>query len=283
MRYPASLVPVLASAFVILGAGLSACGRGQPVVMADFITLPRAAYAELDRVDRVDFVAVDLQTGRKLILEGSDIYERHAPWSTFKIPNTLIGLARPDCLQPDEVRDWDAERWPAASFWPDSWRDAHDLGSAFRNSVVWYYRELAQCVGGEAYQETLGRWGYGNAQLDPSDDAFWLGADLQISPWEQARFLENLHAGTLGVAPADFEQLENISADAAFPEVHGKTGAGSLSDGSWEGWYVGYVERQDQLPVVFALYAHAGDYADIRSFRREFSLRMLQDAGYLSD
>ena len=270
-----------------LASFVSVCAGGfdgrAPAVWSDTITVPRAAYEELISADRVDFVALDLATGRKLVLEGSQIYERHAPWSTFKIPNTLIALQEGACLQPDESLAWDEARWPAADFWPDAWRDAHDLDSAFRNSVVWYYRQLAQCVGGETYQQTLADWRYGNAALDADDDAFWLGRDLQISPWEQVRFLQQLQLGEVDISDTHLERLHTISLDPADPaaRLHGKTGAGALDDEGWEGWYVGYIQREAEPGVVFALYARAQDYRDIRSFRREFAIALLSDAGYL--
>lgn len=265
-------------------AGLvGGCNQDQPTVMSDMITLPRAAYEELITAERVDFIALDLQTGRKLILEGSRIYERHAPWSTFKIPNTLIGLETSDCLDPEQVMARDEERWPAAEFWPSSWHGEHDLDSAFRNSVVWYYRQLAQCVGGARYQSVLADWNYGNAQLDAGDDAFWLGAGLQIAPWEQVRFLQDLHTGMIEVADTALQRLDTISLDEVFATsgLRGKTGAGSTQDGAWEGWYVGYVDAGSGPGVVFALYASSDDYADIRDFRRAFAVELLTDAGYL--
>ena len=269
---------------VFLAAGLlQGCERGQPTVMSEMITLPRAAYDGLITAERVDFIALDLQTGRKLVLEGSRIYERHAPWSTFKIPNTLIGLEATECLDPERVLAWDDERWPSADFWPAAWQGDHDLESAFRNSVVWYYRQLAQCVGGAHYQSVLADWNYGNAQLDAGDDAFWLDNGLQISPWEQVRFLRDLHTGMIEVADSALQRLDLISLDAARDAdgLHGKTGAGSTEDGAWEGWYVGYVDAGEGPGVVFALYARSDDYADIRDFRRAFAVELLSDAGYL--
>lgn len=271
------------ASFVSLCVG--ACDGGSAAVWSDMITVPRAAYEEQISADRVDFVALDLATGRKLVLEGSQIYERHAPWSTFKIPNTLIGLQADACLQPDERLNWNAARWPSADFWPDAWRGDHDLESAFRNSVVWYYRQMAQCVGGETYRETLADWRYGNAMLDIGDDGFWLGRDLQISPWEQVLFLQQLQLGEVDISAEHLERLHAISLDQDDPDarLHGKTGAGARDGEGWEGWYVGYIRRDNQPGVVFALYARAQDYRDIRSFRRDFAIALLSDAGYLPD
>lgn len=276
-------VPALVGLVSFVSVFVGACDGGSPAVRSDTITLPRAAYEEHISAERVDFVALDLATGRKLVLEGSDIYERHAPWSTFKIPNTLIALDAETCLEPDQNLAWDETRWPAADFWPDAWREAHDLESAFRNSVVWYYRQLAQCVGDQRYRQTLADWRYGNAALETGDDAFWLGRELQISPWEQVRFLQQLQLGEVDISDTHLERLHTISLDQADPaaRLHGKTGAGALDGEGWEGWYVGYIQRDNRPGVVFALYARAQDYRDIRSFRRDFAIALLSDAGYL--
>src|SRR5262245_49635082 len=75
---------------------------------------------------------------------------RFAPCSTFKIPNSLIALETGEAsdaafpLAYDPKRD--GEQWGARA------RD-HDLRSALRYSVVWYYQELARRIGAARMQD----------------------------------------------------------------------------------------------------------------------------------
>ena len=73
--------------------------------------------------------------------------DRFSPCSTFKIPNTLIGLETGAAKSAYMTIKWDQEKHPKQSFWDDlkriagvDWARDHTLKSAFRNSVVWYYK-----------------------------------------------------------------------------------------------------------------------------------------------
>lgn len=243
------------------------------------------AYAqELDGL-AVSFLAQDLETGDEFVLEGSDLDAREAPWSTFKIPNLLIALETGVAPSLDAWRDWDADRRPAAAHWPDGWKEGQTLKDAFARSSVWYFQDLALEIGGPAYRERLEAWGYGNAEVPDGSDDFWLGSSLQISVREQVGFLENLLTGQLGVSDGTLAALDSASQVGAASGVrlHGKTGSGpddpANIDGTFSGWYVGYLRREAQAPVVFALHVAAPSFTALRDFRRAFSVRLLEDAG----
>ncbi|CAN0604332.1 unnamed protein product, partial [Ectocarpus sp. 12 AP-2014] len=67
--------------------------------------------------------------------------------------------------------------------------------------------------------------------------------------------------------------------------LHGKTGGGTVIPGDFsgpfDGWYVGFVERQDALPVIFALHTEGPSWDSIRAFRQSFATRLLVDADLL--
>ncbi len=107
---------------------------------------------------RSDFVAVDLAAGRRCELEDSRLGDRHAPWSTFKMPNLLIALETGAATGLDHVRTWQPALRPAAPWWPQEWREAQTLLSAFRHSVVCDVQEIAVEVGAPAFRDRLGRW-----------------------------------------------------------------------------------------------------------------------------
>ena len=235
----------------------------------------------------VDFLARDLETGEDHVLSGSRLDDRHAPWSTFKIPNLLIALETGVAQGLDSARRWDPVRRPAAPYWPNSWRQDQTLATAFHRSAVWYFQDIALEVGAETYRDFLTGWHYGNGDVSGGSDSFWLGSSLQISIAEQVSFLQALVEGRLGVSDRSFTALATVSAEAAFADaiLHGKTGSGPVDPGNFggdfEGWYVGYLMRAPAAPVVFALYCRAADHASIRTFRRDFAVTLLREMGVL--
>ena len=269
----------------IAGAVLGAALCLAPLSLsADEVSLPRAPHEAQIGARTVSFLAVDLETGTRYTLEGSDLDTRHTPWSTFKIPNLLIGLATGVETGLDHRRAWDAARRPARGFWPDAWRQDNSLRSAFRHSTVWYFRDIAEEVGTAEYRARLADWDYGNAEVPGGSDGFWLDGSLQISVEEQVSFLSTLLTGGYAVSEANLAALIDVSLDgeAAGVTLHGKTGAGAVRpSGRFEGWYVGFLLRDTARPVVFALYGEAANFRQIRAFRRAFALDLLDTAGLL--
>ena len=68
--------------------------------------------------------------------------KRFSPCSTFKIPNSLIGLETGIITDKDFTLKWDGVKRSR-----DEWNKDHSLKTAIQYSVVWYYQELARRVG----------------------------------------------------------------------------------------------------------------------------------------
>lgn len=251
-------------------------------------TLRRAIYASELRGLSVGFFAVDLETGQRVLLEESQITRRHAPWSTFKIPNFVIALESGAVANADVALPWNRQAHPPATWWPKAWRQDQTLATAFQRSVPWAFQDIANRVGATTYRETLKRWSFGNAAAPDGSDSFWLGAPLAISIAEQVTFLSRLASGTLNVSAATLAALDQVSANGRFGAnvVHAKTGAGTIESGNFkgafEGWYVGYVKRDSKVRAAFALHCRGPSFSSIRSFRRDFSVRLLVASGLLS-
>lgn len=233
-----------------------------------------------------DFLAVDIGAGTRCVLSGSDLTRRHAPWSSFKIPNFVIALETGVATGPDHWRAWDPSLRPAAGFWPKSWRQGQTLETALQRSVVWYFQDIARDVGGSRYREILKRWSYGNAEAPDGDDGFWLYGPLAISVEEQVAFVSALLLGEIARSQDTLAALFAATRDSEDKGriIYGKTGSGPLEQGrsgaGFEGWYVGWVTRQDRAPVAFAHYVRARTYADLRVFRRDQSLILLEACGF---
>lgn len=275
-RLLSSLSLAFTTAFSLGASAFSQAAPAETVLSRD------AHNAEIgDRV--VSFVARDLETGLTYVLEGSEPDERRGPWSTFKIPNLVIALETGAAQSLEAQLPWNPDQRPPAEYWPENWRQDQTLRSAFVRSSAWAFQDLALVIGSDAYQEILPAWSYGDAEVADGSDTFWLDQTLEISPREQVDFLDRLLNRELGVSEASLAALEGVSLAGQRPdgELHGKTGAGPVVlgdfDGRFEGWYVGYLTREAQAPVVFALHAEAASYSGIQTFRRQMAERLLSD------
>lgn len=258
-----------------------------PLLADSTRTIARAPFAAQLGERTVSFLARDLDTSVTYVLEGSDIDTRHTPWSTFKIPNLLIALESGVAPDLEAERRWDPARRPAASYWPRDWRQDQTLRTAFRRSAVWYFRDLALEVGAARYRAHLKDWRYGNAIAADGSDRFWLNRTLQVSVREQVDFLGRLLQDELDVDPIAIDALAEASLAGRIDGIslHGKTGAGTILpgrfDGAFEGWYSGFILRPGQKPVVFSLFATAPSFRLLRDFRKDFAVRLLKQAGLL--
>ncbi|WP_299549424.1 penicillin-binding transpeptidase domain-containing protein [uncultured Tateyamaria sp.] len=251
--------------------------------------LDRSPFADRIGERESSFLALDLATGQRCILEGSDLETRHAPWSTFKIPNTLIALDTGVADNIDAWRDWNSDLRPAQGYWPDAWRQGQTLGTAFQRSAVWYFQDIALEVGTSRYRETLGAWDYGNAEVPDGSDSFWLSGPLKLSVTEQVRFLERLLGHELDVDRASLADLMEIAKAGPIgtATLYGKTGSGPARTGvlsrAFEGWYAGWLMRDDAVSVVFAHHAFGESFTAIRTFRRDFAETLLTACGFTGD
>ncbi|MEE4637654.1 MAG: penicillin-binding transpeptidase domain-containing protein [Wenzhouxiangella sp.] len=233
------------------------------------------------------FLARDLATGQESAIQPDRVDDRHSPFSTFKIPNLIIALETGVAPGLDQQRAWVSDRRPSFDFWPEDWKQDQTLASAFRRSAVWYFRDIAVEVGGPGYRSWLDRFSYGNQRAPDDNDIFWLGGPLAISPREQVDFLDGLLTGRFDVQQTTLEALREVSLlrERSGHRLHGKTGAGRRQGGgvdeAFQGWLVGWIERPEQLPVVFALYVGGPDFQSIAQFRLQMSTRLLQRMGAL--
>ena len=196
-------------------------------------------------------VVLDLDTGQTTRHNAELARQRFSPCSTFKIPNSLIGLETGVIPGPDFVLPWDGTKSERAEVNRD-----HDLRSAMANSVVWYYRELARRVGLVRMKEYVERFAYGNQDLSGGVDRFWLGSSLRLSPDEQVAFLRRFEAGELPVSPRSLGIVKEILLQPWTKGVvyRGKTGSCSNSDDALDhGWWVGAVESAGHRHVFAGL------------------------------
>ncbi|MEM1047464.1 MAG: penicillin-binding transpeptidase domain-containing protein [Pseudomonadota bacterium] len=266
--------------------GLALVSQGPPAAAGSKeVSFARAPFASEIGDRDVSFLARDLETDTDHVLEGSALGERHTPWSSFKIVNFLIALESGAVPSADAVFPWDSTRRPAAGYWPDAWRQDQSLTSAFKRSAVWFFRDVALKVENQHYRTVLRDWGYGNAIVPDGSDRFWLDGSLRISVAEQVDVLSAIAENRLGVSTGTLDALVHASraGTAGAVSLHGKTGAGPVVSGQFngpfEGWYVGFVRRADARPVVFALHTRAPSFRALKDFRKRFAVRLLKHRG----
>jgi beta-lactamase class D len=214
------------------------------------------------------FVVVDLRSGEIRVTDQKVARRGFLPASTFKLPNTLIGLEAG--VIPDEhfTLKWDGQERQRSA-----WNRDQDLTSALRDSVVWYYQEVARRIGAERMRAWLAKLQYGNQKITCGGktciDAFWLGGDLRITPLEQVDFLRRLRAGKLPISAEHRDLLLRI-----FPDQGGYLGKTGTTSGV--AWMVGYA---GDYAYAFLLLGGEKNPAGIFDLRKRMVETLLREAG----
>jgi len=209
--------------------------------------------------------------------------EEYPPCSTFKVWNTLIGLDTGVITGRDFALEWDPVRDPVRTFWPKSWQRDHTLDSAFRNSVLWFYQEVARRIGKDRMQAYIDQLDFGNRDLAGPIDHFWLESTLKISPGRQVDLLGKLIEGDVPFQPEHIAIIKELMAfddGGSAYTLRGKTGLGHLPDGRLEGWFIGWVEVGSRKSP-FALYMRADTFDEIFTQRKINALAALRELGFI--
>jgi beta-lactamase class D len=223
----------------------------------------------------------DRNADRITVFRERECRRRLTPASTFKILNSLIALETG--VIPDEHY---VIRWDSVHREIDSWNRDHDLASAIANSVVWYYQELARRVGRARMEALIDSTGYGNNDASGPIDGFWLGSSLLISAEEQVGFLRRLQAGTLPFSRRSIDIVREILVleRTGTYVLRGKTGFADDRSGVAVAWFVGYVEKGDNVyffALNFTSPDRERDSAAMFRERKSSALAILRELGAL--
>ncbi len=193
--------------------------------------------------------------------------KRSSPCSTFKIFSTYVGLDTGVIQMNDSVRTWNG-----TVYWYEPWNRDIGLPDAFRQSCVWYYRQVIDDIGQPVMQAHIDEMNYGNRDIsdwqgdlnegEPLAElkGFWLESSLKISPKEQIqvlrRIMEHPEKGEL----ANTLKLLMLTRDDAATglKVYGKTGFGRVDGKNTDAWFVGLYEKNGKT-AYFALRLDAPD------------------------
>lgn len=198
--------------------------------------------------------------------------ERFLPASTFKIPNSLIGLETGVIKDAEFVIKWDGiKRWNA------DWNKDHTLRSAIQSSCVPYYQELARRVGRERMLKYIDAISYGNGKIGEKIDTFWLDNSIKISADEQIEFLKRFYDYNLPFSNRSIDIVKEIMSEEIYQasKLKFKTGSGQKEDGTWLCWLVGYVEKGKDV-YFFAFNIEGKTFDKTSSLRNKASRELLK-------
>ena len=211
-----------------------------------------------------------------------------SPFSTFKIPNTLIAIDTGHVTNITQKLSYDKNKYPKQAWWPSSWtKSEHTISSAFKVSMVPIYRQLATDIGEEVMQSYVDNFSYGNQDISSGLDNFWLNGSMKISAIAQVRFLQKMHKGELDVNQNDITTLKEIMLieKTDLYSLYAKTGTGNATVNNDDsksklGWYVGFVENCEGTHY-FALNISRDSYKSINAVRKNMVLNHLKKAGVI--
>jgi beta-lactamase class D len=195
------------------------------------------------------FVLYDVTAHKHIGHDKNRAESRFVPASTFKIPNSLIGLSVGAVKSVDEIIPYKGDSQPFIKAW------AKDMGlrEAIALSNVPIYQELARRIGFERMRDGIERLNYGSKQIGTTVDTFWLAGPLKISAIEQTSFLAKLAQGSLPFPQENQRSVREITLleRGLNWELHGKTGWEN-APGKGVGWWVGWVQKNSRI-YAFAL------------------------------
>lgn len=196
------------------------------------------------------FVLYDVSGNRLLGYNETRANKLFVPASTFKIPNSLIGLATGVVKNVDEI----FYRYDGKSLFLKDWERDMNLKDAIKTSNVPAYQELARRIGLSQMQKNVEKLKYGNQQVGRVVETFWLDGPLKISAVQQTQFLAELAQGKL---PYPAEIQASVREIAKLEQgkdwvLYGKTGWATKDLDPTVGWFVGWVEKRGKI-YSFAL------------------------------
>jgi len=222
------------------------------------------------------FMVYDMYADKYYYYDSARCFTRFTPASTFKIPNSIIGLETGILTDENFVIPWDGTKS----------RETCDkdlsLKDAIKFSCVWYYRELARRIGADKMQEMLNAFNYGNKDISSGLDNFWLEGSMKISQAEQTEFLKKLYKYELPVSKRSVDILKNIIVlDSTTDHImRGKTGWG-FEDNTNIGWLVGWIEKSDNVYFYAINVETDKDNPRFAESRRAITEKIFRDFGVI--
>lgn len=213
---------------------------------------------------------------------------RSSPCSTFKIISSLIALEN-EILEPeDSTRTWSGE-----TFWNENWNKDIDFSEAFRNSCVWYYRQVIDDIGQDMLQKELNKLQYGNCDISDWEGrlntnnnnraltGFWIESSLMISPKEQVEVMERIFGKNSNYSEETQNELKQVmlvsDLNRADISIYGKTGMGKANGIVVDAWFTGFAESTTGR-IYFCVRLGTTDGMNVSStLAKEIAIKLVSD------
>ena len=188
------------------------------------------------------FVLYDLENDAWSIHNLKRATLRVAPNSTYKIYVALFGLEE-DIITPENTFiAWDGKNYPFYT-----WNTDQTLRSAMSNSVNWYFQSLNEQLGAPSVHKFIRQIRYGNENISGDFSSYWMESSLKISPIEQIELLTRLQNNSFSFATENINAVKDSiclsSSDTG--TLYGKTGTGRVDGQDINGWFIGYIETEE--------------------------------------
>lgn len=172
---------------------------------------------------------------------------RKSPAATFEIFLSLVALETGVMKSLDDTLHWDKFERDV-----EIWNQDHNLMTAFRYSVSWFYRELARRITAETLQDYLSRIeDYGNMKTSGDVDKFWLDGTFKVSPFEQMKFLTKMYSNDLPFSKKNISLVKELMVYEKAPK-YTFMAKDAVSLAEKHGWLIGIIEERDS-EFFFAL------------------------------
>jgi len=201
------------------------------------------------------------------------------PASTFKIPNSIIGI------EAGVISDTTIFKWDGKKRENSDWEADLTLAEAFQKSCVPCYQEVAQRIGYAEMKRYLGRFNYGSMEFTEATlDNFWLSGNSKISQYQQIDFIERFYHDGLGVSEKTSDMVKEIMLIEKTDkyQLYGKTGWG-LENNIDNGWFVGFVKSGTKIYFFATNVIPKKDFNmnNFKPIRKEITLTTLKETGWL--
>lgn len=192
------------------------------------------------------FVLYQSKTDSWTIYNKELALKRVSPNSTYKIYSALFSLER-EIITPVETNiKWDGQPYPISQ-----WNKNQTLSTAMQYSTNWYFQTLDKRLGIQALNKFYKRIEYGNCDLSGGLTEYWLESSLKISPFEQVQLLKNLYHNEFSFQSKNIKAVKNAIklSSSGNDSLYGKTGTGKVNNQNVNGWFIGFVESEDNTSI----------------------------------
>lgn len=190
------------------------------------------------------FILYDQSADQWDIYNMDNASKRISPNSTYKIYDALLGLESGIITPEHSSFTWNGEPCPF-----ESWESDQDLDSAMHNSVNWYFQAIDSQAGFHSVKTFLQTINYGNQNIGTNLNLYWTDFSLKISPIEQVELLQDFCQNEFHFAPQNIQAVKNalLLSTTSSGSLYGKTGTGRVNDKDINGWFIGYIEKDNNI------------------------------------